>query len=127
MVASSFAEVPARLAAALEGEHPLFIYRGDTKAWRWRLWADDQRTVPYDLSGVTGVAAQIRRSPDDLRKTDLACEVELPNVIVMHLHAQASASCPSGRWDLQLTWPDGRVLTAIKGPVYVEPDVTRHE
>ena len=70
MVASSFAEVPARLAAALEGEHPLFIYRGDTKAWRWRLWADDQRTVPYDLSGVTGVAAQIRRSPDDLRKTD---------------------------------------------------------
>jgi hypothetical protein len=121
---AQLARLPLQVAAAVAGEVPLFIYRGDSHAWRFRLWADEDRTEPYDLAQVT-VAAQIRATPDDHRKVDLACEVELPNVIVVHLHAQASARTQSGRWDCQLTWPDGRVLTATKGPVYVEPDVTR--
>jgi hypothetical protein len=123
---TALAELGCRMTAALAGEVPLFIYRGDTKAWRFRLWADEDRTEPYDLAQVD-VSAQIRRTPDDRRRVDLACSVELPNIIVAYLSAEASATCPTGRWDCQLTWPDGRVLTAIKGPVTVTPDVTRHD
>lgn len=115
------------MAAALAGEVPLFVYRGDTRAWRFRLWADPERTEPYDLAGVH-LAAQIRRTPDDRRAAvDLTVEVQLPNVIVCYLSAERSRRCPSGRWDCQATWPDGRVLTLIKGPVVVELDVTRDE
>lgn len=122
----ALAELPVRLAASLAGETPLFVYRGDSHAWRVRLWADEERTVPFDLTGAY-VAAQIRRSPDAREAVDLACEVELPNVVVARLSPERAARCPSGRWDMQVTWPDARVATVVKGPVTVEPDVTRDD
>jgi hypothetical protein len=104
---------------------PLYIYRGDSRTWVFRLWADPERTEPYDLAGVD-VAAQIRRDPDAATAVRLAVEVALPNVVTLHLSAQVSRSAPTGRWDMQLTWPDGRVATAVRGRVAVTPDVT-HE
>lgn len=122
---TALAEWGSRLTAALAGEVPLFVYRGDSRSWRFALWADDERTEPYDLAG-TVAAAQIRRDPDDHREpVRLEVEIELPNIITCHLSAASSARTPTGRWDVRLTWPDGRVLTPIKGPVTVTPDVTR--
>ena len=116
---------------APDGELPeevaLWVYRGDSKAWRWRLWADKDHSEPFDLAGVLSVTAQVRRDPDRAVATELRCDVTLPNTVVMHLEAAASARCPSGRWDMQAIWSDGRVSTLIRGAVYVEPDVTRHE
>ena len=126
MTVTELVEWAGRMAAAMAGEVPLFVYRGDSAAWRLVLWADPDRTVPYDLAGLHP-AAQIRRDPDAITAVELRVEVELPNVIMLHLAAQASAGCPPGRWDLELTWPDGRVLTVARGPVTVTPDVTRRE
>ena len=39
--------------------YPLRIYRGDTYRWRFMLWADPDRTVAVDLTGVV-VGAEIR-------------------------------------------------------------------
>ena len=121
---TALAEWGQRFAAALAGEAPLFVYRGDSRSWQFALWADDERTEPYDLTGVAA-AAQIRRDPDHRDPVQLEVEIELPNIIRAHLSAASSARTPTGRWDLQLTWAYGRVLTPIKGPVTVEADVTR--
>lgn len=121
---TALAEIGTRFAAALVGEVPLFVYRGDSAAWLFRLWADDERSIAYDLTGAQ-VAAQIRRAPDDRTAVDLLCEVELPNLVTVRLSAAASSRTPTGRWDMQATWTDGRVGTLIKGPVTVTPDVTR--
>ena len=107
-------------------EAPLYIYRGDSRSWRFVLWADPGRTEPFDLAGLY-VAAQIRRDPDALTAVDLTVNVDLPNVVIVHLSAEKSARCPTGRWDMQLTYPDGRVTTAVRGRVAVTPDVTRDE
>lgn len=107
-------------------EIPLRIYRGDFWA-RWLvLWADADRTEPVDLDGIE-VAAQIRRTPDDRRAVDLMCVTELPNRIHISLTPEQSAVTPTGRWDLQLTYPSagGWVTTVAAGPVTVTPDVTR--
>ena len=106
-------------------EVPLYVYRGDSRSWGFRLWEDEDRTQPYDLSQVTSARAQVRRRPDDRVAVELACQITPPNWIFVHLSAGQSQTCPPGRWDLQLTRPVSRVQTIIKGPVTVEPDVTR--
>ena len=107
-------------------EVPLYIYRGDSRSWRFVLWADLERAEPFDLAGLH-VAAQIRRDYDAITAVDLTVEVDLPNVVTIHLSAERSARTPSGRWDMQLTYPDGRVTTAVRGRVAVTPDVTRDD
>jgi len=123
------APATATASAAPPGETPhdvpLYIYRGDSRSWAFRLWVDADRAEPFDLAQVTAVAAQIRRSPDDRAAVDLSCSIVLPNYVFCHLSAGQSQSTPPGRWDCQLTYPGGRVLTVIKGAVIVEPDVTR--
>ena len=104
---------------------PLYVYRGDSRSWAFRLWVDADRAEPFDLAQVTAVAAQIRRSPDDRASVDLTCAIVLPNYVFAHLSAGQSQNTPPGRWDMQLSFPGGRVLTVIKGAVTVEPDVTR--
>jgi hypothetical protein len=111
------AELPAEIA--------LNVYRGDNRSWVFRLWADAEQTIPYSLVQVTEVTAQIRRTPDDRTAVVLRTQVTQPNYVFCHLDPAQSAICPSGRWDLQLTFPGSRVLTVIRGPVTVTPDVTR--
>jgi hypothetical protein len=113
--------------------YPLAFRRGDSAGWRFRFWHDADRTIPYDLDGMTA-AAQIRAAPDDHRAVDLRCEIELPNAIGVYADAEASARSPSGFWDLEVTLPavplaGGPLLplvrTLVGGPVTVAKDVTR--
>jgi hypothetical protein len=102
----------------------LNLYRGDTYAWRFALWADDSKTQPVDLTGVTA-AAQIRDLPDGLNVIDMACTITPPNLIDMALTATDCATARPGGWDLQLTYSDGRVLTVLAGNVLVTGDITQ--
>jgi hypothetical protein len=105
--------------------YPLTLYRGDTFSWRFVFWNDLDRTIPYDLTGVTP-AAQIRAT---CLLMTLDCTVLLPNTVAVELPADAwPLSWPAltaAGWDLQLTQPDGTVHTMVAGPVYVTTDVTR--
>ena len=99
-------------------------YRGDTHRWRFLLWADSERSVAVDLTGVQ-VEAEIRSAPGAPVLVALPCVVTLPNTIDVELSASASAQLPAAAaWDLQLTYASGDVQTVVKGSVNATGDVT---
>ena len=103
------------------GTLPLRLYRGDSYAWQVRVWADDAHTTPVDLAGVTA-AGQLEGSDGTVV---LDCAVTEPNIIDVALDAGAwNGTGSPGRWDLQLTYADGRIYTLLAGPVTVQDDVT---
>ena len=105
--------------------YPLRIYRGDSYRWRFVLWADPDRSVAVDLTGVV-VGAEIRTGSGTTPIYAIAIAVTLPNIIDLSLSAAASAQVPAAAiWDLQLTYPSGDVQTVVNGPVSVKGDVTQ--
>jgi hypothetical protein len=113
------------------GSYDLRLYRGDSYAWRFVLWADDERTEPVDLAGATA-AAQIRPRPDAPEEVDLLCTILEPNTVDVYLTADQWDADPfelevppQGAWDLELTFPGGNVRTVVAGQVLVTKDVTR--
>ena len=103
------------------GTLPLRLYRGDSYAWTVRSWTDEGHTLPADLTGVTAAASIAGTSGVIV----LDCAVTLPNIIDVTLDAGSwdGVRSPS-RWDLQLTYADGRVFTLLAGDVTVQDDVT---
>lgn len=101
------------------------LYRGDTYAWRFRMWEDTAHSQPLDLSEATA-KAEIRDKPGGNTIMDLACTVELPNVVMVRLDAEDwdQWTLKKAAWDLQLTWPGPQIVTVVAGPVAVTPDVT---
>jgi hypothetical protein len=115
---------------SLPASKSLDLYRGDTFPFAARLWSDDAMTVPVDLSSVTP-RAQIRTECElvivDSLILEIACVVELPNIVHMTI---AAASWPEvvperARWDLELVDATaGTVRTVLAGPVRITDDVT---
>jgi hypothetical protein len=100
---------------------PLRLYRGDSYAWQVRVWADEGHTSPMDLAGATA-AAQCE-GPGSVVVLD--CEITLPNLVDVTLPADNwNGAIALDRWDLQLSWSDGRVYTLLAGPVALQDDVT---
>lgn len=103
----------------------LDIYRGDTRRWQFRLWQDNNRTVPADLTGCTVVATIRDKLLNPTFQTLLACTVEAPNIVDMLLTADQSRTLPAvGVWDLQITYPSGDINTPLRGAAIVTMDVT---
>jgi hypothetical protein len=103
------------------GTLPLRLYRGDSYSWQVRVWADEAHTQPTDLAGATAAAAI--GGPGGVIAID--CAVTLPNLIDVVLPAEHwNGTLALDRWDLQLTFDDGRVYTLLAGPVSVQDDVT---
>jgi hypothetical protein len=105
-------------------QHDLNLYRGDSYAWRFVLWADDTHTIPIDLVGATA-AAEIRDQSAGIKVVNLACTIVEPNSVEFEMTPEQYATCPNrGVWDLQITFPDGWVRTSVAGTVRVTADVT---
>jgi hypothetical protein len=108
----------------MPGSYALNIYRGDDHAWRFILWADEAKTTPTDLTGITAKAEVRDRSGGAIVVT-ATVTITLPNIIDMVLgHTQTRTLPASGRWDLQLTNAAGNVATILAGPVKVTGDIT---
>jgi hypothetical protein len=100
---------------------PLRLYRGDSYSWQVRVWADEAHTSAVDLTGATAAGAVA--GVDGAIALD--CAVTLPNLIDVLLPAAGwNGTANPSRWDLQLSWSDGRVYTLLAGPVSVQDDVT---
>lgn len=102
---------------------PLRLYRGNSYSWQVRTWADEAHTQVIDLTGATA-AAQLEGPGAIL---ELVVAVELPNLINVELPASSWLAVEAfglNRWDLQLSWDDGRVFTLLAGTVSVTDDVT---
>lgn len=107
---------------------PLALYRGDSYAWRFTLYADDAKTQPADLTGVTA-KAEIRAATGATPAIAMACLVTQPNLIDVKLPAEAWTPMTLARsgvaiWDLQLTYSSGEVKTIIRGDVTITGDIT---
>lgn len=104
---------------------PLTIYRGDTYRWEFTFWQDIDKTSPCNLTGVIP-KAEIRSAPGGSLITTIDLTLTLPNIIYASLSATNSAMLTKkgGAWDLQLTYPNGDVVTALAGTVTVTMDVT---
>jgi hypothetical protein len=89
------------------------------------MWQDSGKTVPADLTGVTG-KAEIRSAPGGTLITSMVVTITTPNIAVVSLPATNSALLPKtgGTWDLQLTYTNSDVATVLVGPVTVTIDVT---
>jgi len=112
----------------MPGNYPLTLYRGDSYTWQFRLWADAGHTVPVDLAGAA-VAAEVRYTPGGTAKLTMDATVTAPNIIDMHLPADAwdtfaMAKTGAAAWDLQVTFPGGDVVTYLAGPVTLTADIT---
>src|SRR4249919_1151851 len=92
----------------------LDIYHGDSGHWQFRLWTDEARTIPVDLTGVVA-KSEIRDKPMGAKLVGLDCVITLPNVIDVRLFSQDSYKLPAKTlaWDLQLTYPTEEVITPI--------------
>jgi hypothetical protein len=97
------------------------LYRGDSYGFAVRVWTDEAHTIPGDLAGATA-AAELHQGPEvmvfDCTVTDNVVDVEVPAA------AWGDVGPGTGRWDLQLTWSDGRVFTVLAGAVTIAGDVT---
>jgi hypothetical protein len=105
--------------------HQLNVYRGDDYHWIFKLWSDQQKTQPVDLTDVR-VRAEIRDQSQGKNIIPLTCTVDLPNTINMILLATDSINIPrpNAAWDLRLMYVNGNRRTILGGPVIVIPDIT---
>jgi hypothetical protein len=106
----------------------LNLYRGDSYGWQFKFYEDEAKTVPTDLAGAT-VAAEIR----DKSAGPVVCLLETSlvddandNIVQVEIQTTHWTTMPAskGVWDLQITMPDGRVITPVKGIVLITADVT---
>lgn len=109
----------------MPSEYGLRLYHGDSYSWQFKLWLDEAKTAPLDLTGVVP-KAEIRLAPGAPVVVTLVTEVVLPNIVAMSL---SSTQCRDLEvaphvWDLQLTYPTGSVNTILAGTVEVTADVT---
>jgi len=108
------------------GDFDLNLYRGDSYAWQFRLWQDEEKTIPLDLTGAT-VLAQWRDKIDGTIVVTLDKDITLPNIIEIAITPALWVGAPpkGGVWDLQVTQADGQVLTPVGGSVTVTSDVSK--
>jgi hypothetical protein len=109
----------------MPGNYPLPLYHGDSYEWQFKLWLDEGKTVPLDLTDVIP-KAEIRDKPGGANIYALSCSILEPNIVWVSLSATLCATIPVGNlvWDLQLTYPSGAVNTILAGAVTMAPDVT---
>lgn len=103
----------------------LDLYRGDTYSWVFRLWTDNSHTTPIDLTDVTA-KAEIRSKSGATPIATLTCTITLPNEIAVKLPVAVwtDLTYSQGRWDLQLTYLNGDIVTIVAGDVVITPDIT---
>lgn len=121
------------MAGAIPPIYPLEIYKGDSLNFFIRARSRTSTGGPgsyYNLTGCTP-KAQVRVSEDDSVAVEMTAtlgdqETQPGRIDLSLSHAQTTAlNNDSYVWDVQVTWPDTRVQTFVRGPVTVIKEVTR--
>lgn len=117
----------------LPGEYNFDLYEGDTCSFSvtYSEGAEGEE-VPVDLTGCT-FSAQFRQKKADAAATASMVVTMDPDQTTntgkmsLFLNAANSELLVSKRyfWDLEVTWPSGKVQTILAGVVSVIKDVSR--
>jgi len=103
----------------------LELYQGDDYFVTATVVGED--CEPLDLTGYTA-RAQIRRKSADAEPevaAEMTAVVEGSSVLLTLDHTETATLKDRYVWDLELTAPDGVVVTILAGYVKVIPEVTR--
>ena len=113
----------------------LSIYKGDSYSFSFRLRGRNPDGTPgsyVDLTGCTA-KAQVRATEDTSTvmaefatqiPTQTGSDLGRVNISLTSVQTEG-AGFTGGKWDVQLTWPDGSVKTYLSGSVTVTKEVTR--
>lgn len=110
----------------LPGKHNLDLYLGDTYKWRFLLWEDEEKTVPFPIAGYTPLA-EIRDKSGGELIIPLKTTATAPNIIDMELEIDnVRTQLPKGKgvWDIQLDNGTDTIITFLAGDVSQINDVT---
>lgn len=113
----------------LPATRDLTIYKGDTFTMQVRLrqkTVDGLAGASVDLTGATP-KAQVRTDYDaPAVLADFTCTLApaTSGIIQLELSAAQTATFTTGVWDLQVTFPDGRIRTYVTGTVTTQKEVT---
>jgi hypothetical protein len=106
------------------GPYDLNLYRGDTYRWRYKLWEDESKTTPVDLTGAA-VAAEFRDKTGGSKVMVMGVIVTLPNTVDVEITKPMWDGAPNGGlWDLEAEWSPEDVRTFVGGRVSVTGDAT---
>jgi hypothetical protein len=103
--------------------HNWYLYRNDS--WSVTLSFKDGDNDPLNLSGV-GIEMQVKKSPTATALKSLTIGEGL-TVSGGDVTINTIADIPKGSyvWDMQFSYPSGRVVTYLKGVINVTEDVTK--
>jgi len=117
---------PFAASAPGPAQFDIALYRGDSRAWQFILWADANKTQPVDLTGYQ-VAAEMRVASGAIPAIIFTTSITMPNTINMNLHSVDSGNAKNGFWDLELTDATAHVVTILRGTITVTDDITNSD
>ena len=84
--------------------------------------------TPADITGWSA-KAQLRRGPADAAPVvehEISCTVQPPDVVLLNIpHADTTLLTSRYAWDLDLTSPEGLIVTVLQGAAIIDAEVTR--
>ena len=111
------------------------IYKGDSFALSFRLRSRDVNGDPSDYVDLSGCTAKAQiRETEDSSSIIAEFDAEVPTQtgtdlgrvnLSLEPAVTGAAGFIAGKWDVQLTFPDGAVKTYLNGSVTVIKEVTR--
>lgn len=118
----------------IPGTFDLDLYQGDSHAWEFRLWDDEAKTIPTDLTDISPLA-QVRMSRGGRLILTMTTTVDVSTPGISKILGSITAAdwaavevCSPAQtawWDLQLRHTiDGTVQTVLQGRAYITADVS---
>ena len=113
----------------LEDVDVVWRIKAGADAWAgpFRLWQDEAKTTPVDLSGTTG-RCELRTKPGGALLAVATVVIDDPNLIRLHVpaatSAQWSAKTTVGVFDVELVDSDDAVTSLCTGTLEISPNVT---
>lgn len=104
--------------------HPLDIYQGDDYTATINV---THNGTAVDLTGYTATA-QLRKDVADNDSTidaTFTCTIDVSLITMTLAHTVTTTLAGCYGWDLQLTDPDGKLMTIARGPCHVMQEYTR--
>lgn len=106
----------------------IVLYQGDS--WDMHAVIKDSEDVAIDLTGAV-IRVQVRKKHGDpvLFEISSALEITIGGLGNNELTWIEIVDLPQGvyKWDLQITFPDGKVRTIFAGKFTTQSDITNNE
>lgn len=104
----------------------LKLEAGDDPIIGFNFWSDKAKTIPFDLTGFTGLASTIRSPTGAESSLIVIATGGASGQLAFQVDGSAIRTFPARgcMWDARVVTPDGREVTIAQGRVKIKQDVT---